>query len=67
MKRRNNMSDKEIKEIKEIKEDVETLENMFSALVDILEKRKIISDKELDEQMKKNMAEEKKLKKFEEL
>jgi metal-responsive CopG/Arc/MetJ family transcriptional regulator len=61
---KNSMTDKKIKEIKE---DVETLENMFSALVDILEKKKVISDRELDEQIKKKIVEEKKLKKFEDL
>jgi hypothetical protein len=55
------------KEIKEVKEDVETLENMFSALVDILEKKKILSDKELDEQIKRRILKDKKLKKFEDL
>ncbi|MBS7252088.1 MAG: hypothetical protein KIH08_16065 [Candidatus Freyarchaeota archaeon] len=55
------------KKIKEIKEDVETLENMFSALVDVLEKKKIISDKELDEQIKKRIEKDKKLKKFEDI
>lgn len=64
MKRRNNMTNKEIKEIKE---DIETLENMFSALIDILEKKKLISDKELDEQIKKKLKQEKGLKKFEDL
>lgn len=37
------------RETKELKEDVETLENMFVALIDILEKKKIVFDKELDE------------------
>lgn len=55
------------KEVKEIKEDIEALENMFSALVDILEKKKVISDKELDEQIKKRIQKDKRLKKFEEL
>jgi hypothetical protein len=32
---------------------------MFSALVDILEKKKVLSDKELDEQIKKKIAKEK--------
>jgi hypothetical protein len=40
---------------------------MFSALVNILEKKKIVSDKELDEEIKKKLAESKKLKKLEEL
>ncbi|MBI2664449.1 hypothetical protein HYX10_03855 [Candidatus Woesearchaeota archaeon] len=53
------------KEIKELKEDIETLENMFSALVDILEKKKIISDKELDDQIKKKINETQRLRKFE--
>jgi len=39
---------------------------VFSALVNILEKKKIVSDKELDEEIKKKLAESKKLK-FEEL
>ncbi len=64
MKRRNDMVDKQIKEIKE---DIETLENMFSALVDILEKKKVISDKELNEQIKTRVKKENKLKKFEDL
>ena len=55
------------REIKEVKEDIETLENMFSALVDILEKKRIISDKEFDEQIKKRIEKDKKLKKFEDL
>jgi len=55
------------KDIKEIKEDVETLENMFSALVDILEKKKVISDKELNEQIKRKLKQESKLKNFEDL
>jgi len=54
-------------QIKAIKEDIETLENMFSALVDILEKKKILSDKELDEQIKRRIDKDKKLKKFEDL
>ncbi|MCX8190221.1 MAG: hypothetical protein N3F05_03275 [Candidatus Diapherotrites archaeon] len=61
---RNSMVDKEIKEVKE---DIETLENMFSALVHILEKKKILSDKELDEQIKRRIDKDKKLKKFEDL
>jgi len=32
---------------------------MFSALVNILEKKKVLSDKELDEQIKKKIAKEK--------
>jgi hypothetical protein len=40
---------------------------MFSALVDILEKKKILSDKELDEQIKRRILKDKKLKKFEDL
>ncbi|MCS4541745.1 MAG: hypothetical protein HY929_05425 [Euryarchaeota archaeon] len=55
------------RETKELKEDVETLENMFSALVDILEKKTLISDKELDDQVKKRLKEGKKFKKFEDL
>ncbi len=55
------------KEIKELREYIETLENMFSALVDVLEKKKIVSDKELDEQIKKRIKENKRLKKFEDL
>jgi len=53
------------KEIKKLKEDIETLENMFSALVDILEKKKIISDKELDNRIKKKLEQEKNLREFE--
>jgi len=41
------MANKEIKN-----EDIETLKNMFSALVDLLEKKKIIFDREFDEHIK---------------
>ncbi|MEM7819200.1 MAG: hypothetical protein QXD48_00005 [Candidatus Aenigmatarchaeota archaeon] len=40
---------------------------MFSALVDVLEKKNVISDKELNEQIKKRLQKENKLKKFEDI
>ncbi len=55
LKRENNVTNKEVKELKE---DAEILETMFSSVVDVLEKKKIISDKELDEQIKKRLIEE---------
>ena len=50
-----------------LKEDVEILEEMVNSLVDLLEEKGIITDKEWNERVKRKLSEKKELTKFEDL
>ena len=46
---------------------IEILEEMLTSLVELLEEKKIITDKEWNERIKKKLIEKKRLTKFEDL